>query len=277
VKSYAIIFISINFIICLSPAAKTSTPLEPNDKSETFSFRLHRDNYVLIEKYSHDPNLRPYLPYLHIAPGADLTRNEVAFQLSFKVMFFNNILGSPIDLWGGYTQQSFWQAYNGKASRPFRETNYQPELMAVLPIDFSVLGVTARFAGLGLEHQSNGQLALFSRSWNRLYGELGLETGNLALVGRIWMRFGEMADNPDIYNYMGHGHVTATYRWRGHVFAGLFRYNFRYDRGAVQFSWASPIHPHIKGYVQVFSGYGQSLIDYNALQRTIGLGFLVDY
>lgn len=276
-KTYSIIFIAIILIIGLNSSARTNPSIVPDDKCGTFSFRSHRDNYLLIEKYNREPNLRPYLPYLGLAPGANLTRNEVAFQLSFKMKFVNNTFGSPIDLWGGYTQQSFWQAYNGKASRPFRETNYQPEVMAVLPIDFSVLGVTARFASFGIEHQSNGQLAILSRSWNRLYGELGFEAGNFMLVARIWTCIGERVDNTDIYDYMGHGHVTTTYRYRNHIFAGLFRYNFHYDRGAVQISWACPIHQHIKGYVQVFSGYGQSLVDYNASQRTAGLGFLVDY
>jgi len=33
----------------------------------------------------------------------------------------------------------------------------------------------------------------------------------------------------------------------------------------------------LKAYVQLFSGYGQSLIDYNYAQKTLGLGFLIDF
>jgi phospholipase A1 len=45
----------------------------------------------------------------------------------------------------------------------------------------------------------------------------------------------------------------------------------------VQLDWSFPLPgtDRIKGYVQYFNGYGQSLIDYNASASTLGAGFLL--
>jgi phospholipase A1 len=42
--------------------------------------------------------------------------------------------------------------------------------------------------------------------------------------------------------------------------------------------WSFPIHRNLKGFVQVFSGFGETLIDYNHRQTTFGIGVaLVDW
>jgi phospholipase A1 len=190
------------------------------------------------------------------------------------------IAKTPVDLWFGYTQQSFWQAYSKHASSPFRETNYQPEVMLVAPLDFNLLGLRARFVNIGFVHQSNGQTATLSRSWNRLYLQTGWERGNFSLLTRVWTRTDEddfPDDNPDILDYMGHGDIMATWRKNGHQLSMMARRNFDTGRGAVQLGWAFPVVSRLKGYVQVFSGYGQSLIDYNSYQNTVGVGVLLDY
>jgi phospholipase A1 len=98
----------------------------------------------------------------------------------------------------------------------------------------------------------------------------------LGRVGRLWYRLKEDAsedDNPDITDYYGIGAIAAMYRWRGNSFSIGGRGNLRTGKGAVQAAWTSPpfLGP-LRGYVQVFSGYGESLIDYNWKQTTIGAG-----
>ncbi len=250
------------------------------NKRGTFDFRPHRPNYLLAT-YSTSPNDAPYRPFRQLVPETEnLSHAEITFQLGFKMKGMENILNSNSDLWFAYTQQSFWQANNQEASSPFRETNYQPELMLVMPLNFQILGMKARFANFGYIHQSNGQTSTLSRSWNRLYAQAGLEKDNFTLLARIWKRIGEDAaddDNPDIIDYMGHGDLLGTYYVNGHEFSLLARNNFHTHRGAVQAGWAFPLANQVKGYVQIFSGYGQSLIDYNYSQKTIGLGVVVSY
>jgi phospholipase A1 len=251
--------------------------LDQGDKRGIFNFRPHNVNYLMVTRTAH-PNDEPYRPFRDISDLAtDLSHSELVFQLSFKTKLVENTFRKPVDIWFGYTQNSFWQAGNRKASSPFRETNYQPEVMAVTPLDFNVLGMRARFLNLGLVHQSNGQASSLSRSWNRVYAQVGLERGGWTVTGRVWKRINESAsedNNPNIIDYMGRGDLNVTYRNNGNDYSALIRRNFQTDRGAVQLSWAFPLAGHFKGYVQYFSGYGQSMIDYDYYQNSAGLGVL---
>ncbi|MGV3741247.1 MAG: phospholipase A [Burkholderiaceae bacterium] len=254
--------------------------LDAANKRGIFAFRPHTDNY-LMATYNHSPNDDPYEPFRPLTPEAEgLAENELAFQLGFKMKVIESMFETPIDLWFGYTQRSFWQAGNKKASSPFRETNYQPEVMLVIPVDYGIGDMRMRFVNLGFVHQSNGQASLLSRSWNRLYAQAGFEYGNFTLLARAWKRLEENAerdDNRDIIDYMGRGELLGAYRWNGHEVSLLARHNFQTDKGAGQLSWAFPLVSNLKGYVQYFAGYGYTLIDYNAFQRVVGLGVLVEF
>jgi phospholipase A1 len=249
--------------------------LDQAHKRGIFKFSQHRNNYLMVTRTAH-PNDEPYRPFRDLADlTTDLSHNELVFQLGFKTKLVEGAFNKPVDVWFGYTQNSFWQAGNRKASSPFRETNYQPELMVVTPLDFNVLGMRARFFNLGFVHQSNGQASTLSRSWNRMYAQAGLERGGWTVVGRVWKRINEAAaedNNPDIIDYMGRGDLNVTYRSNGNEYSALIRRNFHTERGAVQLGWAFPLAGNFKGYVQYFSGYGQSMIDYNYYQNSLGLG-----
>ncbi len=250
----------------------------PTARRGVFAVRPHRENYLLLGNYSNSSNIAPYRD---ITPaGIKAKRIELTYQLSLKTKAVEQVAGLPVDIWLGYTQQSFWQAYNRAASSPFRETNYQPEIMAVVPLKAELGGFNLRFVNFGLIHQSNGQTGTLSRSWNRLYTEFGVDKGNFALNARFWRRLDNAKsdnDNPDITDFMGHGDITAVYRDDGHEYSMMFRRNFHTDHGAIKLGWAFPLTTNLKGYVQMFSGYGQSLIDYNYSQKSIGMGVNVDF
>lgn len=252
--------------------------LDAAAKRGRFAFRSHRDNYMLLANYSNATNDTPFAKFT--PAGLESQHVELTYQLSFKMKFAEEIAGSPVDLWFGYTQQSFWQAYNRGASSPFRETNYQPELMAVMPLHLNFAGLDLRYINFGLVHQSNGQTSTLSRSWNRIYTELGVDRGNFSLAARIWHRLDSAKsdnDNPDITDFMGNGDMRATFREKGHEYSVTARHNFHTGHGALQAGWAFPVSRNLKGYLQAFSGYGQSLIDYNYSQKSLGAGFLVDF
>jgi len=236
----------------------------------------HRFNYFLLGRYSSAVNQRPYSP---LAEAFDednaLDSTEAKYQISFKARLWAN-KQQRLGLWFAYTQQSQWQVYNGALSRPFRETNYQPELIATYWPGLSVAGFDWNLLAAGITHQSNGRSEPLSRSWDRVFIKVGVERDNFGLLARVWQRIPESIssdDNPDITDYYGHGQLTAYTRLGGHGLSLMVRGNPRTGKGAAELSWVSPpVLGPLRGYVQVFSGYGESLIDYNWNQNTVGAG-----
>ncbi len=237
----------------------------------------HRSNYALAFSYNSSPNLAPLQ---EADPTKTLTKPEVTFQLSFKAKLWEDVLGREMDLWFGYTQRSFWQLYNFNDSSPFRETNYEPEVLLNFRTRFSIFGLQSRFVTVGLNHQSNGQSEPLSRSWNRIVANVGLERGAFSLLLKGWFHFPESEvedDNPGINAYMGYGEVWAYYFLKKHRLAVMLRNNldFSENRGALQLEWSFPLLAQFSGYVQYYLGYGESLLDYNHKVNRIGVGFIL--
>ncbi|HQW20031.1 MAG TPA: phospholipase A [Rhodocyclaceae bacterium] len=256
--------------------------LRPEDKRGTFRLLPHKTNYLLPIHYSTRINKVPGSPASgHAVQSAlPLDATEAKFQLSFKVKAWENLLGDNGDVWFAYTQQSNWQLYSRDVSSPFRETDYEPELVFSLrtDADADVLDWRWQLLNLGFVHQSNGRPLPLSRSWNRVYAQFGFERGPFTLLARPWFRLPESAsidDNPDIRDYLGSGDLRLAYANDGHVFSVLGRYSAKGRRGGLQTEWAFPISGLLKGYVQLTNGYGASLIDYNHSQTTLGVGLLL--
>ena len=252
--------------------------LDPETKQGRWVVRPYQPLFLLIARYSDRPNDSPQTPTHPVSESVPLDDTEAEFQLSLKTKGAENMFGSNADLWFAYTQQSQWQVYNHDISAPFRETNYQPEVFVLFPVRYDFAGLTGRFVTLGWVHQSNGRTNPLSRSWNRIYAQLGFERGDFALLVRPWYRLKEDPaedDNPDIERYLGHGDVNAIYRWGAQQISLLGRYNFGTGYGALQATWSLPLDGRLRGYVKLFSGYGESLIDYNWRQTTIGIGVLL--
>lgn len=266
-----------------APASAMSShwELDAESKKGLWAFRAHKPNYFLLGRYTSAVNRRPYDAYFNAVkdPDIGLDDTESKFQLSFKLKAMEDLFGTGADLWLAYTQQNHWQVYNKRISAPFRETNYEPELFATLPVHYRLLGLSGRFVSLGLVHQSNGESYVLSRSWNRVYAQFGFEYGdNFNLMLKPWYRLPEKAaddDNPRITDYVGDFEAVASYRMGRHTVSALGRSTFGLERGFLQLDLSYPLHARLKGYLQVTTGYGESLIDYQHRQNTIGLGVML--
>lgn len=256
------------------------------DESKLGRLRPHHQNYLIMRKSS-NTNTIPNTP----TPGhatlipIDMDAFEAKFLISLKADIGSqseiDLLGfKTFRLWGAYTQQSNWQILNTRNSSPFRETNYEPELIATLGTG-KENGL--KLVNIGLVHQSNGRSLPQSRSWNRVYVQGGWEFNNsTSIMARGWLRIPENPlkdDNPDMIDYIGRGDVVL--RWepsnKSQAIALLMRNNLRLsnNRGFMQLDWSTPISfgNAARMHVQLSSGYGESMIDYNQRQSTLGFGF----
>lgn len=269
---------------CQTPDAATSATeekakvlqkrmtIEALNSENRFLLTPHERNFVLPGVYTDKPNSAPFLEA--DSKVADLQNTEIEFQLSMKVLIAQDLLHNNGNLYIAYTNHSFWQGYNTAVSRPFRETNHEPELVLSAATDWEIFGFRNVMNQLILSHQSNGQSGSLSRSWNRIKARSIFERGHFALTITPWYRLPESEeddDNPDIADYYGHYELSGAYAYRQHIIGLMTRRPFS-SKGAVELTWTFPLTSTVRGFVKVFDGYGASLIDYNARTRSIGLG-----
>lgn len=244
-------------------------------------FLPHRPNYFLPVIYTDSVN-RDVWDEAGAGAARDAERfrhYEAAFQLSFKVRLLRDVLSQPVDIWAAYTQRSFWQVYSTDVSAPVRETNYEPELIAVWRPAQTRPGLP-RHVSLGLNHQSNGRSDALSRSWNRLYLEAGFDGPDYMLALRPWWRLpteDRDSDTPALENWAGRVQVLGAWQWRRHVFSAEIHNNLLWpnNRGNVQLGWTWPLTDRVKAYVQVFDGHGLNLLDYRHDTRGVAAGLLL--
>ena len=252
---------------------------ERHNALRSFSIMPHRPNFILPVAY----NSHGYKAEHHQRANNDDTYTfdptEAQFQISIKSPLVVGLFYNSMDIFAAYTNHSFWQVYNNDISAPFRETNHEPELWVQFNPGWELFGIVNTSNLFGINHQSNGQSGELSRSWNRLFATVVFEYGDLGLSFTPWYRIPESEgddDNPDITRFRGHYEIGAAYKWDDHTFSLMTRNGLESDfrRGAVQVSWSFPLGdwPFLRGYVQYYTGYGESLIDYDQYVNRVGVG-----
>ena len=248
-----------------------------------YSLAQHRVNYLLPFSYASNPN-----PIAQPDLNTENVDNiEAVFQISTKIPIYidtNDALQTLSGLYFGFTARSFWQVFNDEVSKPFRETNYEPEIFYRWQADLSFFDTRFNALQIGLNHQSNGESGLRSRSWNRVIFSALFSDANSAYYIRTWWRIPEDEkltindptgdDNPDINDYIGRIELGYAFQMGEiEVFTRL-RNNLKStdNRGSVQFNMTYPLSQRYDVLLQYFNGYGDSLIDYNNHQSRVSLG-----
>ena len=242
------------------------------NKDKRFSINLYQPTYALPAYYERYPD---QAVYAGTTPNNQTLDNvEFKGQLSFIIPVVDNIAHTGIDLDASYTQLSYWQLY--AQSQYFRETDYMPAVF------FSSNFLPNWQYNLGVEHQSNGRGGSNERSWNRLFGDLIFSKNNWMVDIDPWVQIfkseSSTLHNPDIQNYMGNGQITIAYKAGKNTFTLMERNNVEsaFKRGTLQFTWSHPISKRFSFYAQAFSGFGESLIEYNHYVNAVGVGIALN-
>lgn len=244
-----------------------------------FIITQYRSNYFLPYSYMDDPNQAPYT-----ASNAKLIDNEEAkYQISIKAPIYDYHRHELEGIYVGITLKAWWQIYNESLSKPFRETNYEPELFYQWVPTYNLGAIDLVGLHLGINHQSNGQSNAFSRSWNRIFASTMFRHEKFYANLKTWYRIPEDKkdepldpsgdDNPDIERFMGHFELELGATYEGINFTTLIRNNLRSDnKGAFELNATFPISSRFALLLQYFNGYGESMIDYDHRIERLGIG-----
>ncbi len=247
--------------------------------NEKFGLTPYRPNYLLPFSYT-THNYKEWTP-----TDGEYKNIEAEFQVSLKMAFKRNLLGMGEIYYGAYSQRSFWQLYI--ESSPFRESNYNPELFVTFPVG------SKEYYGLksltfGYSHLSNGQgnitltdnakkypeMQNRSRSINKLYAQTIFQHKSLIFDLKVWTRIANLDDNPDIMDYIGYGRLKMMYFYKKHLFTAMGRFNPFKRKGAFEATYSYPGHlDGVYFFAKIFTGYGESLIDYNTKLTKYSVGF----
>ena len=239
---------------------------------EHYGIFFYEPTYVLPFYYTG----RPYeWVYRDTTPDNQRVLNEeLKGQLSFRLPLWLDMFNSKLSLNMYYTQLSYWQLY--AKSQYFRETDYEPALYFSYPFSSKLMG------WFGAVHQSNGRGGNLERSWNRLFVDMMYSYHNFFLSIRPWVLIftAESSDlhDSDIARYLGYERIVVAYKFYRQEVSLMLGNTIEsgFHRGAIELDYSFPIHGVLHGYVQFFSGYGQSLIEYNHYTNSVGVGIIIN-
>ncbi|WP_395340886.1 phospholipase A [Ningiella sp. W23] len=247
-----------------------------------FAISQHRLNYVLPISYNTSANTIT----VDGLNDANVDRYEAKFQISVQLPLYlqgENGEGNS-GVFFGFTTTSFWQVYNSDVSKPFRETNYEPEVFYQWAPNWDVFGLRFNGAQIGFNHMSNGQDQLKSRSWNRIVATALFSSEDAAYYLKTWYRLPEDAktdpldptgdDNPDILDFYGRVEIGFVYKLGDVELFAKVRNNLSFDdnRSGIELNFSYPITERYDFMLQYFNGYGDSLIDYNRHLQRVSAG-----
>jgi len=225
-------------------------------------FGIYKDNYFIFgPSINHKPTN---------------TNTNIKFQISIAQRLTQATLPWGTYLYLFYTQKCFWNVLEN--SMPMTDLNFNPGIGLTKP-----LFVKNRYIGkmtFLIEHESNGRDSIWSRSWNRVALAANVfVTKNLMVHAKLWAPIVDGENNKDIVDYCGWCQfgtqlVSDDRRLTGGVTIVPRR---RFGRCNVVVDFALRLFKNENQYLffQLYSGYGEGLLEYNKYHSQVRVGLLI--
>ncbi len=277
-RKYSFVAIIIYIIIAFVPFSETrafepsQAEIDFHNQPQAFSFHnmfsFYEPTYLLAWYHTKNPDYDMYDN--HTPNHVKLRQNEVKVQFSFEIMLLKRMFGTDnLRFYLAYTQLFFWQLYS--PTQFMREVDYEPILY--LKWHFA----PNMFANLLINHQSNGKGGYMEVAWNRVIGSVELTAKNFYAQISGWVPFGTVKarshNSASIAYYMGYDKILLSYNLKDFVFS-IEGQNIEsgFTRGHIMATVSYSANSRVKLYAQYFSGYGQSLIEFDNRTNAFGVG-----
>lgn len=258
------------------PVAQTPPSIEPPQKPRRSTLVQYLGNH-----------LSPYEPIYFLLgtyPAA-----EFQFSLKYQLFNFTNSFSPLTNLYFAYTQTSFWDLISSDPS--FFDSSYKPSMFVYRP---DVYSTKEKFFRLdmqgGAEHESNGRGGTAERSLYTAYLQPTFTFGRpghlqLTLQPRAWTYFWVGHNNPDIAEFRGYADLVSALTlkkdpnsWANFQLASRFRIGDEGTHAGIQIDLRYKV-PHFNPAIQLqyFTGYGQTLRQYNVLSHGFRAGLCIWY
>lgn len=237
---------------------------------------------------------------------------EIKFQVSFRVVFLEDVVCKYCSFDFGYTQTHWFQIYNTPDSKPMRDLNFSPSFMFNYTKTLPFLGGYITSLRAGYLHLSNGErnnnldvgyadtrndgLTPDNPNWfnrsksiDRFIAQLDWQRGRFGFSLRAWVPLGhllsDVGDNTTINAYIGFGDIIFSYEYRRHLFElyvnNIFNNYFTHEywdwKGRFELGYTYRLSKRIGIYLQVVHGFGDSLYEYNYRVTRSGLGMRLNF
>ncbi len=252
---------------------------QADQKNETWfkgaSLEAYKVNYICPLSYT-DTNYDSYLK------NTRYKHTEMEVQFSVKYNLVDNVFGLDGKYYIAYSQHAFWQIY--ASSKPFRENIYNPELFGRYNIESWNIP-NLKTLQVGYEHQSNGNpntdnttvdgqpIQNISRGIDTLYTSFGFSYKELHVDLKLWGPITSLSDNPNLMDYIGYTGVGIKYFHDEQVLSLKARGNLATKKGSIEVGYSYPVGHSVNLYTKFFSGYAETLIDYDKHVNKFSLGF----